>query len=207
MKPLTVEQERRLVQRLKQGDERAFTMLVRTYQTPVYNLAFRMLSGSREDALDVSQDIFVTVSRAIDGFREQARLSTWIYRITVNHCRNRIKYLARRKQSSHQAWDDTIEREQPNTSEAFLASIPRPDALYEGQQAERFLHTALNRLDPEQREVVVLRDVQGLSYEDIVRITGHRLGTVKSRLHRGRVALSTAYRAWRSGTVPEETSS
>jgi len=79
--------------------------------------------------------------------------------------------------------------------------------LYEGQEAERFLHTALNRLDPEQREVVVLRDVQGLSYEDIARITGHRLGTVKSRLHRGRVALSTAYRSWKSGTVPKETAS
>ena len=199
MKPLTVEQERRLVQRLKDGDERAFTLLVKMYQTPVYNIALRMLSGSREDALDVSQEIFVSISKAITSFREQSKLSTWVYRIAVNHCRNRIKYLARRRHSAHVGWDTTTEHADVQTSEAHKSSVARPDALYEGKKAQEFIHAALQRLDAEQREIIVLRDIQGLTYEEIVDATGLRLGTVKSRLHRGRMTLSRAYATWKSG--------
>ena len=204
MKPLTGEEERRLVQRLKRRDERAFTLLVRTYQTPVFNIALRMMGGSREDALDISQEIFVTIFRAISGFRGDSKLSTWIYRIAVNHCRNRIKYLARRKQAQHQQWDERLDSGDTGASETFRTSIPRPDAIFEGQQAQKFLQEALHNLETDQREVVVLRDIQGLSYESIVEITGHRLGTVKSRLHRGRTVLAKAYAEWKSGHSAKE---
>jgi len=207
MKPLTVEEERRLVQRLKRKDERAFTLLVKTYQTPVFNIALRMMGGARDDALDVSQEIFVTIFRAISGFRGDSKLSTWIYRIAVNHCRNRIKYLARRKQKLHQQWEERTETVNDERLTAYQSPLPPPDAMFEGLEAQRFLQSTLQSLEADQREVIILRDIQGMSYEAIVNITGHRLGTVKSRLHRGRAALATSYAEWKAGKSHEEKAS
>lgn len=201
MKPLGKEEERRLVQRLRRRDERAFTQLVRQFQTPVFNLVFRMM-GNREEALDVSQEVFVTVFRAIEGFRGDSKLSTWIYRIAVNHCRNRIKYLSRRQQGRHDALDDVQER-RISGGEAFASSFARPDRAAEGHEAERVLKAAIEGLDAEQREVLLLRDIQGLTYGEIGTATGLPAGTVKSRLHRARTAIHRVLRAWRGDPVDE----
>jgi RNA polymerase sigma-70 factor (ECF subfamily) len=192
------EEERRLVRALKRGDERAFTRLVRTYQTSVYNLVFRMMGHRREDALDVSQEVFVTVFRAIEGFRGDSKLSTWIYRIAVNHCRNRIKYLARRQRDKHATLDEGNEG-RATGGDAFGSPVPRPDAQVEGLRAEAFLKRAIAALDPDQREVLVLRDVQGMTYDEIVEVTGLASGTVKSRIHRARQAIQTAWRSHKEG--------
>ena len=194
---MTPEEERRWIEKLRRRDERAFTRLVREFQAPVYNIVFRML-GRREEASDVAQEVFVTIFRAIDGFRGDSKLSTWVYRITVNHCRNRIKYLARRRRDQHDALDDTLESRHRG-GEAFTSSVDRPDTAVEGRRAEAFLKAAIAKLDPEQREVLVLREIQGMTYEEIVEITGLNPGTVKSRLHRARQAIQKSYNAWKEG--------
>ncbi len=199
---LTPDEERALVERLRRGDGRAFNELVRQHQSTVYTLVLRLLSNRREDALDVSQEVFVTVFRAIADFRGDSRLSTWIHRIAVNHCRNRIKYLGRRQERRHDAFEEKHEGGSvplAGVVPPLRGEMPGPEQVYEGNEAERFVAAALDALDPEHREIVVLRELEGLPYEEIVEITGLKIGTVKSRLFRGRAALESAYLAFREG--------
>ena len=191
---MTPEEERQLIIRLKKRDERAFARLVREFQTPVFNLTYRML-GRREEALDLSQEVFVTVFKAIGSFRGESKLSTWIYRIAVNHCRNRIKYLARRRQERHQSIQDHVRGE-----ESLPSTDARPDAVMEGQRAQDVLREAIAALPEDQRAVLVLRDIQGMTYEEIVDATGLALGTVKSRIFRARKTVAEAYSQWKEGT-------
>lgn len=180
-----------LVRRLKAGDERAFTDFVKAHQHQVYNLVYRML-GSRAEAEDVAQEVFITVFRNIDGFRGDSRLSTWIYRIATNHCRNRLKYLSRRRVHEHRPYEEEVGRVQPSETAASsptTGQVARPDQMAEGLQMERLVQEAVASLDDDHREVVVLRDIQNLTYQEICEITGLPAGTVKSRLHRARMAL------------------
>ncbi len=183
--------ESRLVSRLQERDEAAFREMVRTYGQRVYNLVFRML-GNREEAEDLAQEVFVTVFKSIDGFRGDSKLSTWIYRIAVNHCKNRHKYLARRMVHARAPLDaadrDAAGRDGGPTM-ALQAQISQPDKLLEGLQLEEALQREIAALDEEQRLLIVLRDVQGLSYQEIASITALPEGTVKSRLHRARMTL------------------
>jgi RNA polymerase sigma-70 factor (ECF subfamily) len=193
MSPL---REKILVRRLREHDERAFTELVQTYQHQVFNLVFRLL-GNRQDAEDVAQEIFITVFKYIHNFRGDCRLSTWLYRIATNHCRNRIKYLSRRKLQEHREYQDSLARVQPRdglASQPTAGQIARPDQMAEGRQMERLVQTAIQALDEEHREVIVLRDIQNLAYHEISEITGLAPGTVKSRLHRARMALKDKLR-------------
>jgi RNA polymerase sigma-70 factor (ECF subfamily) len=185
---LTDRDERRLVRRLKARDERAFRELVETHQHRVFNLVLRML-GNREEAEDVSQEVFVTVFKAIGTFREESRLSTWLYRISANHAKNRIKYLARRRTARQDALDEVPEGDLHRHAGE---PVPGPDHLAQGREMEALLQRGLQALDEEHRLIIVLRDVEDLSYEEIVEITGMPLGTVKSRLHRARSALRQA---------------
>ena len=181
--------ERLLIGRLQQRDERAFEEVVRLYQNKVYNLLYRMM-GNREEAEDVAQDVFVTVLKSIDTFRGESKFSTWLYRIAANHCKNRLKYLDRRAHKTTGELDEAAERElagaQPS---AMKPHVDGPDAVLEGLQLERLVQEAIAQLDEEHRELIVLRDVENLSYEEISAITGLPDGTVKSRLHRARMAL------------------
>lgn len=186
------EEEKTLVRRLKNGDERAFSVLVRCYQDKVYNLVCRMLADPIE-AEDLAQDIFITLYTSIDGFREESRLSTWLYRITVNLCRNRIKYLSRRRKSRapslEERGDRGIPQETAPGTPTLMSSVPRPDRLAEGRQMETIIQRELAGLDPEQRELLVLRDIEGMSYSEMEAVVGLPLGTIKSRLHRARLTL------------------
>jgi RNA polymerase sigma-70 factor (ECF subfamily) len=186
---MTTLRERMLIRRLQQRDERAFTEMVRLYQHKVYNLVYRMV-GSREEAEDVAQEVFVTVFKHVDTFRGDAKFSTWLYRIATNHTRNRLKYLGRRSYNSTSELDEAAERElaqtQPSTMRPHIAA---PDAVLEGLQLERVVQEGIAQLEPDHREVLVLRDVENLSYDEIAAITGVAEGTVKSRLHRARLAL------------------
>jgi RNA polymerase sigma-70 factor (ECF subfamily) len=183
--------ESRLVSRLQERDEAAFREMVRSYGQRVYNLVFRML-GNREEAEDLAQEVFVTVFKSIDGFRGDSKLSTWIYRIAVNHCKNRHKYLARRmihaRAPLESADRDAAGRDGGPTM-SLQAQISQPDKLLEGLQLEEALQREIAALDEEQRLLIVLRDVQGLSYQEIAAITALPEGTVKSRLHRARMTL------------------
>jgi RNA polymerase sigma-70 factor (ECF subfamily) len=181
--------ERMLLRRLQQRDERAFEEMVRLYQHKVFNLVYRMI-GDPEEAKDVAQDVFVTVFKAIDSFRGEAKFSTWLYRIAANHCKNRIKYLGRRHQKSTSELDEAAEREMQSAQpSAMRPQVDGPDAVLEGLQLERAVQNGIAALEEEHRELIVLRDVEDLSYDEIAAITGLAEGTVKSRLHRARMAL------------------
>jgi RNA polymerase sigma-70 factor, ECF subfamily len=180
------ELERSLLRRLRERDERAFRELVTLHRDRVYNICYRMM-GSKSDAEDVAQEVFIAVFKTIDSFREESKFSTWLYRVSVNHCKNRIKYLARRHDRDRDELDE-------NSAGANGVAIGAParisaDRALEGIQMEELLREAINSLDEEHRTVVVLRDVEDLSIEEICEITDLPDGTVKSRLHRARLAL------------------
>src|SRR5688572_11714318 len=178
------ELERSLLRRLKNRDERAFREMLAEHRDRVYNITFRML-GNRAEAEDVAQEVFITVFKTIDSFREEAKFSTWLYRVAVNHCKNRIKYLARRHDRDRDELDDTTQA----AGDGAPAMARAPDRALEGAQLEVLMQAAINTLDDEHRVLVVLRDVEDLTIEEICEITGLPDGTVKSRLHRARLVL------------------
>lgn len=185
--------EQRLLKRLRQRDESAFSEIVRLYQHKVFNLVFRML-GDRAEAEDLAQDVFVTVFRSIEQFRGDSKFSTWLYRVSANHCKNRLKYLGRRHVGQTSSFDEVVEanRELPEGGDGPATigeRLQRPDELLEGYELEKQVQAAIAALDEDHRLLVVLRDLEELSYEEIVQITGLAEGTVKSRLHRARLAL------------------
>ncbi len=180
--------ERRLIRRLRERDEKAFREVVETYQDKVYNLTFRML-GDRSEAEDLAQEVFITVFKSIDSFRGESKFSTWLYRVTANHCKNRIKYLARRHDRDRAEFDESVERRGAAGAMTGPAAMPRPDAHLEGVQREQMLQAAIAELEEDHRLLIVLRDIEELAYDEICTITGLPEGTVKSRLHRARLAL------------------
>ncbi len=178
--------ERSLLRRLRNRDERAFRELIEAHRDRVFNICYRML-GNRHESEDVAQEVFITVFKTIDTFREEAKFSTWLYRVAVNHCKNRIKYLARRYDKQREEIDD---QSSGANGTPIGAPVPRlPDRALEGAQMEKLMQDAIAALDEDQRIVVVLRDVEDLSIEEICEITGLADGTVKSRLHRARLVL------------------
>lgn len=180
--------ERMLLRRLRERDERAFRELVDEHRDRVFNLTFRMLAD-RAEAEDVAQEVFIAVFKTIDQFREESKLSTWIYRVAVNHCKNRIKYLARRHQRDQTELDEATVEPGNGAGSAAPSTPRRPDRQVEGAQLDKIVQEAIATLDEEHRTLVVLRDLEDLSIEEICEITGLPDGTVKSRLHRARLAL------------------
>lgn len=181
--------ERRFIQRLAARDERAFNELVQLYGDRVYRLMFRML-GRREEAEDMAQEVFVQVFKAIGQFRGDSSLGTWVYRIAINTCKNRNKYLARRYADQQDDFEPAAERGELTQAKGLTSGeIESPDRVVEGYQTENIVRACIRELEPDFREVLVLRDVEDLTYEEIVEITGLPDGTVKSRLHRARAML------------------
>jgi RNA polymerase sigma-70 factor, ECF subfamily len=182
-------EEAQFVARLVARDESAFNELVLTYERRVFALVFRMI-GRREEAQDLAQEVFVQVFKAIDQFRGDSKLSTWIFRIAVNQCKNRAKYLSRRRSSEQ---DDVHEMADRMSGEGgkgvTVGDINRPDEMLEGLQLERIVKRAIEQVDPDFREVLVLRDVEDMSYDEIAKVTGLPEGTVKSRIFRARAQL------------------
>jgi len=183
------EEESELVAKLVARDEAAFNYLVVTYERRVFALVFRML-GRRDEAEDLAQEVFVQVFKAIDQFRGESKLSTWIYRIAVNLCKNRTKYLSRRQLGDQDDVDAMIDRAPLSSAKGVsVGDISRPDELVEGMQLELIVKRAIQQIEPDFREVLILRDVEDLSYEEIASVTGLAAGTVKSRIHRARAQL------------------
>jgi RNA polymerase sigma-70 factor, ECF subfamily len=178
--------ERSLLKRLLNRDERAFRELVEAHRDRVFNITCRML-GDRAEAEDVAQEVFITVFKSIETFRQESKFSTWLYRITVNHCKNRIKYLARRHDRKREELNETSEQVNGVAQPSLRAA--QPDRALEGIQMEVLLQQAIASLEEEHKEVVILRDIEDLSIEEICEITNLPDGTVKSRLHRARLAL------------------
>jgi RNA polymerase sigma-70 factor (ECF subfamily) len=181
------ELESSLLRRLRDRDERAFVELIDEHRDRVFNITYRML-GNRAEAEDVAQEVFITVFKQIDNFRGDSKFSTWLYRVTVNHCKNRIKYLSRRHSRDQDELDETSQQQNSAVNGAPVRA-KNPDKALESMQMEKLLQEAIASLDDEQRAVVILRDVEDLSIEEICEITGLPDGTVKSRLHRARLVL------------------
>lgn len=157
------------------GDGDAFDALVRRYQNRIYNLCFRIL-GQEQEAWDAAQETFLKAFRAAGRFRFESGVYTWLYRIAANTCKNRLRRPGPR-------------RADPEEAAALPNGAPSALERLEAAQKARLLQQAIDALPAEQRIIVVLRDVEGVSYEEIAQITGLALGTVKSRLARGRGAL------------------
>ena len=178
------DREATLVQRCASRDEDACSELVGEHQRMVVQLAVSLL-GDREEALDLSQEVFLRVFRTIHRFRGQSTLRTWIYRIAVNQARNRHRFWRRR----HQADQVPLEVHVATHGEFASTLGTAPDRLLEQKELGQRLQRALDRLPFDQRTAIVLREIDGLSYDDIAFSLGVAIGTVKSRLTRARQAL------------------
>lgn len=179
-----------LVDRCALGDETAFAELVDGHQRMVYQLALHLL-GDRQDALDLSQEVFLRVFRSLHQFRGQSALRTWIYRIVVTQARNRQRWWRRRYGHAQVSFDEHVKTcgDLPATT-LFSA----PDKVLSQKELARRLWAALESLPFDQRSAIVLREIDGLSYEDIGFSLGVTVGTVKSRLARARETLRVRLR-------------
>jgi RNA polymerase sigma-70 factor, ECF subfamily len=172
----------------QKGDVDAFEVLVEKYQRKMLNIAYRM-TGDYEEACDVVQEAFMAAYRTIKKFRGEARFSTWLYTITVNHAKNRLKQMQSRSRHEAVSIDDPVENQDGTYSvEPASGETPIVEQLERKEIQEKVQH-CIGSLDDDQREVLVLRDIQGFSYEEISDILKLPDGTVKSRLFRARDAM------------------
>lgn len=178
-----------LVHRLKNGDRKAFEEIIRQYQNSVNRLAYSLLQN-REDALDVTQEAFLRVHQAISRFAEKAAFSTWLYRIVVNLCHDVRRKRMRRKDefSLDQVADERDESGEPPLQIADPKGED-PSEVSAERELERKVKEAMESLPDKHRITLILREVEGLSYEEIALMTEVSLGTVMSRLHYGRKKL------------------
>ena len=176
--------EAALLKRCIAGDEGSCSELVAAHQTMVFTLAMHLL-GNRDEALDVSQEVFLRVFRTLSRFRGQSALRTWIYRIVVNQVRNRQRWWRRRNRTNQVSLDAYLERFGDLASQRDVL----PDRQLASRETAALIWAALDRLPFDQRTALVLREIDGLRYEEIAFTLGVALGTVKSRLTRARQAL------------------
>jgi RNA polymerase sigma-70 factor, ECF subfamily len=176
--------EAALVERCAAGDQVACAELVSTHQRMVFGLALHLL-GDRDEALDLSQEVFLRVFRTIASFRGQSALRTWIYRIVINQARNRQRWWRRRRRAEQVSLDEHLQEFGDMESKSDVL----PDRLLSSKETASRIWQALDRLPFDQRTALVLREVDGLRYEEIAFSLGVAVGTVKSRLTRARQAL------------------
>lgn len=169
------------VQAVLNGDGNAFEDIVRTYEKNVYNIALRM-TGDREDALDISQEAFLKAYHSLPSFRGEGKFSVWLYRIVSNTCLDFLRSRSRRSEVSL-----SVEDENGETAEMeILDDTLSPERLYERKLTREALQRGLLRLPEDQRKILLLREIEGLSYEEIARVLSLESGTVKSRIFRAR---------------------
>ncbi len=203
-------EETALVEGLRTGDGQAYETLIARFEHPVYNLVYRLLNDPSETC-DVVQEVFLKVFRNIGAFRGQSSLKTWVYRIAVNEAHNYRRWFGR-----HRRQEIGLEQEEEN-SRSYQDTLPDPGSspfdVMLNQETHALIEQGLATINPIFRSAVVLRDIEDLSYEEIARILDVSLGTVKSRILRGREALretlaerlepaaSAAWPAQRAGAV------
>ncbi|OGP67843.1 MAG: hypothetical protein A2W27_06310 [Deltaproteobacteria bacterium RBG_16_44_11] len=172
----------------QKGDTDAFDVLVERHQKKMLNIAYRMM-GDYDEACDVTQEAFLAAYKSIKKFKAEAKFSTWLYRIVVNYSKNRLKQLRNITQREGVSIDDSGEMKIEGVMCQSSANDANPGAQMEKREREAQVQKCITSLDEEYREVLVLRDIQGFSYEEIKDILKIPEGTVKSRLSRARNAL------------------
>ncbi len=178
---MTREEERALIDHVLDGETEQFEKLVKAHEKGVYNLALRML-GNEQDALDASQEAFFRAYRSLDRFRGDSKFSVWLYRVTGNVCLDMLRKAGRRRESS---LTDEDGEDMPLPDERS-----DPQRELEKKELRRAVQRNLTKLEPGFRQALVLRDVNGLTYDEIARVTGLEAGTVKSRIFRARRKLA-----------------
>ena len=183
---MTREREREIIDAVLSGDVNAFEELVTEYQTRVYNIALKM-TGNREDAFDISQEAFIKAYKALNGFRGESSFGSWLYRLTANMSVDFI-----RRQNIHKPYklvylDDEGELERPYEIPDYSGE---PQSRLESMETREAIDAGLKSLPSEQRLILILRDVDGLSYQEISEALEMELGTVKSRIFRARAKLA-----------------
>jgi RNA polymerase sigma-70 factor, ECF subfamily len=184
--PVGNSEDAALIQGLRDGSEEAYQTLLSRFQQPVYNLALRLLNDP-SDAADAVQEVFLKVFRNMGRFRGQSSLKTWIFRITINEAHNQRRWFFRHRQREVGMQDD---QDDSRSRANVLADCgPSPFDCAFDHEKRALIEKALGRINPTFREAVVLRDITDSSYEEIADILQVSLGTVKSRIMRGREAL------------------
>jgi RNA polymerase sigma-70 factor (ECF subfamily) len=191
-----------LVRRCKEGDQRAFKLLVERYQRKVYGAAYGIVKD-REEALDIAQDAFVKVHKYLDHFKGDSSFYTWLYRITVNLAIDRLR--SRGKGESVE-YDETVRHEEDAGAEggvrsSRLGTNPQKSALRR-ELAEK-IEEALTQIPEKHREILLLREVEGMSYEDLAKVLKIPKGTVMSRLFHARAKMQRILEGYLSGDRPE----
>ena len=183
--------EEQLIRRAQQGDNGAFEELLLLHQKKVYNLCLRM-SANPDDALDLSQEAFLRVWRSLGQYQFEASFSTWLFRLTSNICIDFLRRKKRRQETSlTESYDDSDEGAELSVPDAQ----PGPEQQAMTNETKIELARAMEQLSPEHREILQLRVIEDLQYEQIADILGVRVGTVKSRLARARLSFRKILKA------------
>ena len=183
-----------LIRAFQEGEKIAFDKLVLKHKKKVFNMCYRFL-GDYEEANDSAQETFIKVYRSLKKFRFESAFSTWLYRIAVNTCKNKLKSSAYGQEKKMIPLDNPVSPERVMPALEIRDESQSPANELEKKEKMRVIQEAINALPPEQREVVTLRDIEGFSYEEVAEITGINLGTVKSRLARARLDLRKRLRS------------
>ena len=194
------EEEQRCIRRVLAGDSEAFEALVIEHQKTAYNLALRMLSHP-QDAEDVTQEAFLKAYRSLSEFRGDSRFSSWLCRIVSNLCIDRLRSRARRGEQSLTVENDEGEESQLEIPDESLS----PEALLERRLTRESVQRGLESLSPELRQILLLREIRGMSYEEIGAALDLEAGTVKSRIFRARKRLCAFL--LRDGNLPDSIAS
>lgn len=181
--------DRMLVDRFKSGDEAAFNEMVSRYWDRIYTMVNQLLRNS-QDAEEVTQDAFIRAHRGLANFRGEAAFSTWLYQIATNLARNRYWYWWRRKRDHSISFDQPVSSENETTlAELIPAEVETPGDATVTQEFVNRIAAGMENLNAKHREILILRNVKNLSYEEIAEILSISVGTVKSRIARAREAL------------------
>lgn len=173
-----------LIQRIQNGEQQAFTLLVRKYQNRVANILTRYVRNNG-DLADVTQEVFIKVYKSLGSFRGESAFYTWLYRIAVNTAKN---YLTSQSRRPPAADIDAMEADSYDGSEA-LKEADDPEGLLRSQQIKAVILSSIEQLPAELKSAITLRELEGMSYEDIASIEGCPIGTVRSRIFRAREAI------------------
>lgn len=183
--------EKLLVKKSQSGDVESFELLIGSYDKRAYNIAYRVM-GNEEDAKDMAQEALIKVFRSLKDFKGQSSFSTWLYRIVTNVC---LDELRRKKNEKYVSMDSTIQTDSGELNMELCSDKETPEIVYERVEQRELIKNAIRELNEEYRSAIVLRDIQGFSYDEISSILDCSLGTVKSRINRARTMLRDKLKA------------
>lgn len=180
-----MEREQQLIADARKGDVAAFEALIGEHQKRIFSIAFRM-AGNPEDAADMAQEVLIKIFKNLGKFQGNCKFSTWVYRVATNTCLDELKKLRR-----HTAYslDQELETEEGSVAAELADEAPTPEESTERRDLQRVVSEAIGMLSEDHKKAILLRDMQGFSYEEIANILQCSVGTVKSRINRARAQL------------------